>query len=380
MSKRHQKELTATDAKRIIELFIVRARRVKSHSLVKSSAVNRFANPSIKLVFSEDGSVLKQDIVPEDEEVFESLAARLRPFTLNSEPIYFPRVIESVLLLAGENASELNRERALNLSSWFDRRILDKTSRVFAVQILDKDEKPVTDFMSDAFIGDAWLYADLVHANPKKEKATALQLSYEERYVAATGLYSDLALHVIDLLTLVKDMVSSEEISGINPDSWEIQVVASNEQSSYTKKVELTDVYIAPVGTVPPAEGPISEKSGFEKATLTTIYRQFAPQSRAELVLFDENNEIIARHHGFFSLDENDLLTVLIDDALKVTANLPKLGETDMNTSTSCHLKLVKGNEQPGAELLHAIAGSEQATIFFVLEGKPVSFNLNVAI
>lgn len=70
----------------IIERFVIRARRVEAHSLVKSGDIERYADPKMTVSVSEAGDVNIQHHACVDEEAVESLAGRLRPFIVKSEP------------------------------------------------------------------------------------------------------------------------------------------------------------------------------------------------------------------------------------------------------------------------------------------------------
>ena len=78
-----------------LEKFILRARRVESHSLVRSGKACYFASEPMELhnIGSTSCRVLFK--YP-DEERLESLAARVRPFILKSESLFFPTIIKAL--------------------------------------------------------------------------------------------------------------------------------------------------------------------------------------------------------------------------------------------------------------------------------------------
>lgn len=64
-----------------LEEFIRRARRLAEHSIIKNSEqLQEISKVHITLLFSSDQTASLTRPLPENEEVFESLVARLRPF------------------------------------------------------------------------------------------------------------------------------------------------------------------------------------------------------------------------------------------------------------------------------------------------------------
>lgn len=380
MSKNRNKEpLSPETAAPIVEAFIIRARRIQSHSMVQSGAVRKLASPSMKLHFSENGSVEMQEQVPENEEIFESLAARVRPLTLEREPVYFPTVV-SAILTASKSASEYHKQSLMELKEWFNGRVIQKTTKAYAIQVFDKEDEPVTGYLSDNLIAECWLYSDLVHANPNKKKAQALELRYEDRYIAATSYYCDIAVHALKLLKILREMIDAGELSGIGDKCWTDAVTASTDGSSYTKTVELHDVYVGPAGSVPPSNGPISEVPGFQKATFTWMRRMVSPQSRAECVLLDESGGVVEKHPAFFNIKDNAEIYLFIDDALMISAPLPSSELRKVpGTKAPISIGFMGSDENDGRKLLESIAASSQTLIVFAVDGQLVSLKLNLS-
>src|SRR4051794_14815961 len=68
----------------IVARFVLRARRVEAHSLVQDrEAFAELAEEKGTIRLTVDGSGTMTRSLPADEEVFESLAARVRPLVLD---------------------------------------------------------------------------------------------------------------------------------------------------------------------------------------------------------------------------------------------------------------------------------------------------------
>ena len=81
-----------------INKFILRAKRVESHSLLKDiNNLRRYAETESKIIFNKESNKAKIIIeLPPDEEVFESLVSRIRPFILRSEPIFYEKIFSAL--------------------------------------------------------------------------------------------------------------------------------------------------------------------------------------------------------------------------------------------------------------------------------------------
>ena len=89
-------------SKEILEKFVLRARRIEAHSLVSSQKLWRYLNPRITVKRSSSG-MCNADFPFPDEEKFESLVARMRPLLVESESIYFSKVIQALDALVASN-------------------------------------------------------------------------------------------------------------------------------------------------------------------------------------------------------------------------------------------------------------------------------------
>lgn len=79
-------KMSGLSSEETLERFVIRARRVENNSLVKSGDVGRYAIPKMTYNVTESGDASIHHHVCTDEEAVESLASRLRPFIVKSEP------------------------------------------------------------------------------------------------------------------------------------------------------------------------------------------------------------------------------------------------------------------------------------------------------
>lgn len=181
--------------------------------------------------------------LPENEEVFESLAARLRPLMIKRESIYFANVFEAL----GAVADSDHRERIESLlRSWERAEIQGQQVQAFSLQQSKVDGSEATDFVSDTQLAAAWLYADLVHADAQGPKAAALDFPFRERYAAAVRIFSHIASLTIATSALVESMVAAGLLV-LEPWATEDEVVVG--ESELRREVR---AYYAELGTAPP--------------------------------------------------------------------------------------------------------------------------------
>lgn len=155
-------------AQEIVEKFILRARRVELHSLVKSGEVSRLAKPVFNVTILANGSTTIQWPVCKNEEALESLASRLRPFLLKTESIYLRKVFDAILSLVPlEKFTEDEFENFNAIRKWFESRCENKNSGRYGIQVISAENKPITDVLWENLIGESYLYIDAIHSDPR---------------------------------------------------------------------------------------------------------------------------------------------------------------------------------------------------------------------
>lgn len=203
-----------------LEKFILRARRVESHSLVRSGKARYFASEPMELhnIGSTSCRVLFK--YP-DEERLESLAARVRPFVLKSESLFFPTIIKALNAeLSSSEKTETQIKIIEELQRWSKancENITDSVSEVSAFGIGDR-------WVSLPLLAQSWAYIDSVHADPFPEKKVGLQTTYEYRLLAASRYFCQVAVKVLELLELIREIHGAHNLL-LSEEVWSKAVV-----------------------------------------------------------------------------------------------------------------------------------------------------------
>lgn len=170
-------------AQSIIEGFILRARRVMAHSLINEQAelMMKLNSGEITIVVSVDTktgeeSHRRQAEYP-PEEALESLASRVRPLILDSEPIYYEKALNALVELVGAEA--LNDEIDIDWWKGYWQHAIDGNLGAQAFWVATPSGK-----ITDRKLMYAWLYGDVIHA--KSPRAGVIRdLDIDDRYHAA---------------------------------------------------------------------------------------------------------------------------------------------------------------------------------------------------
>jgi hypothetical protein len=219
-----------------IVAFVLRARRIEAHSLLRDR--DRFAvwaSGAMRVELTQDQAHATTQSarvyfdLPE-EEVFESLASRVRPMLLKKEPVYFGRVLNIIEPHVGNQ--EGRDEAAAIRNSW------ERASQRSDALGYSVNGTP------DATLAFAWLYGDLVHADDTRQQAAGL--SIDHRYRAAVLVFGAAAVAAVGTLNLIRQVHRVGAIS--LPESAFIEPVTADPNASYPVR----GVAFGPVGK--PAE------------------------------------------------------------------------------------------------------------------------------
>ncbi|ASD20859.1 hypothetical protein B7495_00995 [Cryobacterium sp. LW097] len=224
--------------------FVLRARRIAAHSLVLDrDELLRHAGGLIRGTLDTSGNMTMVQELPDSEEAFESLAARLRPLTVAREPIYYEKVLSALEAAASdENQGQIDELRL----KWTAAEIQGSQVQAFALQQSKLDGSEATDFVSDTQLAAAWLYADLVHADATGPKRAALDFPFVERYAAAVRVFANMATLTVATLELTQKMIDAGLVS-VASSSLTDEVVVGTKQL-----VREARAYVAEVGAAPP--------------------------------------------------------------------------------------------------------------------------------
>ncbi|MGW6376249.1 hypothetical protein ACWFRB_09320 [Rhodococcus sp. NPDC055112] len=212
----------------VLEAFVLRARRILEHSLIRDhqSLMRDLYSGKLTLDITENRrtgevtQVLRQTFPP--EELIESFAARLRPLILPSERLHFQKVFDAIEALLPE---QLLANLENPISWWRDQwasvvdRSPDADAQAFLV-ITDRGS------ITDGHLMYAWLYSDLVHADDAE--GAALGLSIDERFRGAAGVLARIGSRLNDTYGLVK-WLYEEGVLRLDPGVFERAVVVSSE-------------------------------------------------------------------------------------------------------------------------------------------------------
>ncbi|MEU5760387.1 hypothetical protein [Nocardia sp. NPDC047648] len=205
-----------------IKAFVLRARRIVAHSLWREhrDTMEKLRTAEMKVNITQnlltgETTYTHREEFP-SEELLESLAARVRPLILESEELYYPKVLDSIAtLVPAANFPDY----VLPIEDW----------HTLWASVATRDESAqayyiVTDggAASDQDLMYAWLYGDVVHADDKEAEAKGLGI--EQRYKAAAGIVTRIVECVESTLLLVQELIA-EQVLTVDQELFEREVV-----------------------------------------------------------------------------------------------------------------------------------------------------------
>lgn len=274
----------------LVAMFVVRGRRIAAHSLARELETLKTNGLEWRFQAHSDGRVTMHRDLP-DEERFESFAARIRPLTLKSEPLWYPNVIEAISALVTAGGRFLESAQAQEFSTlkeaWSAWDIENLGMRGYSVQLSGPSHEEVIT-ATDGVLGAGWFYADVAHADPKHGKEVALEYGLDERYAAAVHVFTGLALVVLRTLDFVTRL-SRDGCISFPEWAWSSEVVAKTGEV-----VQETTAFFAPAGTPMPSigetRGPEWQTVSYESAeALLGIFHLTAR-------LLDAERNVLATH------------------------------------------------------------------------------------
>ena len=235
--------MPALDPRDRLRRFVLRSRKVMAHSLVHDhpELLKDAAKGTITVHVewnqkTGDGKHRLQMTLPPEEQ-FESFAARIRPFTIGKEPVYWSSVLDALeKLLSAETLAELVDIDGLR-AHWQER---VEGSKVAQAYYVITENGTITDMK----LADLWLNSDALHTQ-QIQSAIGKDMSLTERYKAAAGVYSRIGVCVEDSLWLISYLVG-EGLLDIDKSAFTDPILADTEID-----MELVQAYCAPVGAVP---------------------------------------------------------------------------------------------------------------------------------
>lgn len=190
-----------------LERFILRARRIKAHSLVQSERISCYLNPSFRLVQASEG--YRMEFSFPDEERFESLVARVRPLLLSRESVHLPKVFKSLNKLVPPSAQTEEQKHVItNIQDQFNSLVGERNKGKAEGDCSSQAD----DWLSDSLLAETWLYKDLAHCDLEGEKRRGEKTPYEYRMFSALSYYCRVALFSLYLLDLLREMANSGQL------------------------------------------------------------------------------------------------------------------------------------------------------------------------
>jgi hypothetical protein len=260
-------ELTDDEVVQLVVDVVRRLRRVALHPLALA--------PDDEDQWSEPGGLLRKlmnvfmtvtvvDGQPQsmttplpDELQFESLAIRLRAFTLKSDRLYWKDALAALDRLTGCDAL-LNSSSQDLWAEWHE--ATGRDDRVRAYFVVTEDKQGNTKKRTDVDLAYAWLYQDLAHG----DAITTGHLGIQQRYEAAVGMFSHLAVVALETLHYINALCELGIIA-LPVGTFSNRVIASGTDGG----IKVTAVYevdldedldeFTPSGPLPPSARPIDE-------------------------------------------------------------------------------------------------------------------------
>lgn len=226
-----------------LERFVVRARRVMAHSLVQDQMelLQAVADGTfkIKTIKNLETGEYEQRLLMElpDEEAFESFAARLRPFMIRDEVVYWENVIDAMENLAPQKVCDEVIDFDQLRAAFTGVTQGKKTAQAYSVIT-------ASGALTDLQLADMWLYSDALHAQ-LITSAVGNDLGLDERYQAAAGVYARLGAAVSSTYNVLRYLVSEGHIT-LNKEVFTEPVTAAA-----SIDIPLAGGHGAPVGSTP---------------------------------------------------------------------------------------------------------------------------------
>ncbi|WP_146194737.1 hypothetical protein [Bifidobacterium callitrichidarum] len=352
-----------SDAKSILHTFVIRARRVQEHSMVKDHSVYKYQKPQLKWVATSTRVSVEVNL-PDNEEVMESLVSRLRPYILSSESIFLPKVFTSVhTVLKNQEISEDDWSSLQRFEDAFNH-AYTSSDRILYKSFVSKDDS-VTE-LTDHWLAESWLYIDSVHSDPHKEKKQGLAFTYAHRYFAATSFFSYLAILVVKFLDFLKHLSASHDL-GIRPDAWTVPVIVTNSILFEGNPGQLR-IYTGEPGTPMPSLENLDPENipGFHELEKTDVAVGPSPVP-VNVRLLDKNGKLLATVPAKGQAS-NGILRVLLQESLLIELDVlfgdaDAAGQKPISVSGGRIIIPKEGDDGSSNNLLQAIQKSDSLKV-----------------
>lgn len=244
MDPRTDSELMA-----IANAFTLRVRRIEAHSLMADEATLSHLAGSGFVLRRKDGVASVERFLP-NEEVMESLAARVRPLTLEQDPVFYAKAIKALNAYLHRNGHAEHLEWFKKLRAAFASVDPRSAKATYFLSVTQNGGLP--EERTDAALALAWFYGDLVHADAEHVLAGA-SFGIDQRFAAAAVRTAQLALLARDTLSYMRFLVTE----GVLPEA--ATAADETEVTVQSKQLELTGVFLGEPGTkISPGQDPLA--------------------------------------------------------------------------------------------------------------------------
>ena len=188
---------------RVLSAFVLRARRVRAHSLALDlPALQKMQHPQFTVIGRTDSPYVTLRTEYPAEEQVESAAARIRPLLLEGDDTYYVKAVNALLYFAKEAGAEqkaIDELRVLR-KEWIGT-ASEKSSRLTYEVRIKHGEAPEKS-MNDRRLAFAWIYGDVVHADAERRNGAEV-FGVEERFHGAVPLVAQLMVLTIRTLETI---------------------------------------------------------------------------------------------------------------------------------------------------------------------------------
>ncbi|MEU3490650.1 hypothetical protein [Streptomyces massasporeus] len=270
---RGQPESIDEKYQRLLEAYVVRARRVEEHSLAADwDALVALTQMKIKVCFNDGEVRIRYELPP--EELVESAAARLRPILLEQEDCFHMKALAALGYFCRTSPQDTEWIRAAR-DEWRTR-VNPSTREDAGYWVMVANTATGEDHDLDAHrLAMAWIYGDVVHHDPeRRQEGDAFGLL--DRFRAAAPLVAWSMVGTIELLNYIRALYEAGLLQ-LRQEVFDERVPLKS-----TVWEETAEVFYAPAGAEPPTLASVPMPEGWlplSKATdLSLFQHRFAGQ------------------------------------------------------------------------------------------------------
>lgn len=225
----------------VLQAFVMRARRVLSHSLCSDYAALEALADGAMTVRRRDGVESIRWTLP-NEESLESLAVRVRPLIIHDDGLHYTAVLKalSAWLHRHGQARDVSWCRALK-KDW---QSVDPkgSSSGYWVSTAPAAAPEAVRRATDVQLADTWFYGDLVHADPE-QIANGAAFGINKRFIAATIRTAQLAVLTRDTLSFIR-LLADDDVIALDMEALDAEPVTFE-----SRNLEGLQIWSAAAGT-----------------------------------------------------------------------------------------------------------------------------------